>query len=146
MAYTSQTQIERAITAALVIQLTDDSGVGTADTAVLDEAIADAGREVDGYVRAHYSVPVSPTPAMLQTIAIDLTIWRLFRRRHGVFGMPEQVQDTYAARIKQLEKINEGKLDLGVDALPTVSAKVVAQTAGPDQMFTGGSSGTLRDF
>lgn len=147
MAYCTQAQIESAIGSTTVLQLTDDAGSGSIDADKVTEAIRDAGQEIDGYVRAHYSVPLAaPTPAMVNTICIDLAIHRLFRRRRATFGMPEDVMEMYSKRIAQLERINKGTLDLGVEAVPTASARVTAQTAGTDQAFTGGSSGTLKDF
>lgn len=145
-AYCTQAQIELAIGSEVAEQLTDDDGTGAIVAARVAEAIREASQEIDGYVRAHYSVPlVAPTPAMVNTICIDLVIHRLFRRRRAAFGMPEDVMDQYKLRVKQLERINAGTLDLGEAEAPAASARINAQTDGPDQAFTGGETGTLKD-
>lgn len=135
MAYCSQTQLEDLYGADLIEQLTDDSQAGAADADLVTAAITDAGREIDGYCGAKYAVPFSSTPPLIVSIALDLSIYRLYRRRAQAFGLPEHVDKTYAMRIKQLEKINAGTLDLGVAPPPTESTRVVVEHDGPDRMF-----------
>ncbi len=146
MSYTSQLRIEEAITEQLVIELTDDSGAGIVDASVIAQMLTTADGEINGYLQAYYSVPLAITPGLITSIADDLVIYYLMRRRHGAFGMPEDVIRRYEHRIKQLEKINTGKLDLGIEPLPSSSSLVVAQSEGPDQVMTGGSDGSLKDF
>jgi phage gp36-like protein len=137
MAYCSQSQLEDLYGADLIESLTDDAGAGAADADVVTAAIIDAGREIDGYCRAKYTVPFTGTiPPMVVAIALDLSMWRLYRRRTQAFGMPEDVQETYEMRIKQLEKINAGKLDLGVEPEPSASSKQYIKSDGPGRLFT----------
>ena len=146
MSYTSQTRIERSIGSTLLIQLTDDSGAGSVDSDVLNQAIESAGNEIDGYIQAHYSVPLATTPGMIQVIADDLTVYYLYYHRRNSFGIPDGIWETYKMRIKQLEKINDGKIDLGVEPPPSKSSKVMAQSDGPTAVMTGGANGSLKDF
>jgi len=137
MAYTSQSALEDLYGADLIEQLTDDAGAGAADADIVTAAITDAGREIDGYCRAKYNVPFdSPTPPMIVMIANDLAMWRLYRRRTQAFGMPEDVQENYEFRIRQLERINAGTLDVGVEPEPTTSSKPYIKSDGPGRLFT----------
>jgi len=153
VAYCTQDQIESAITAEKVLELTDDEGTGseTATTiARITEAIRKGDGEIDGYVRARYSVPVaSPYGSMTNVIAISLAIYYLHQRRYGSFGLTEAVKEEYDRRVKQLEKINGGTLDLGVEPTPASSAKMAANEAGPTRLFTSKTStsdGTMGEF
>lgn len=146
MSYTNQSRLEKAISAAVVIQLTDDSGSGSIDSDNLNMAITTSDGEIDGYLQAHYSVPLVTTTGLVSAIADDLSIYYLYRRRRNSFLMPEDVVTNYDKRIKQLTMINEGKLDLGIEPVPASSSNVLAQSSGPDQVMTGGSSGSLKDF
>ena len=155
MPYTTKTELQHAISAATLLQLVDDQTVGdwTTDdgddldpTDRLDHCIAQAGRMIDGYAQAHFSVPFDDhpsTPPLVTELATTLTIYYLYRRRRGAFGMPDDVKAEYDMAMKQLQRINEGKLDLGVEPPPDASSKSVAQYDGPEQLFT---SDTLDDF
>jgi phage gp36-like protein len=137
MAYCSQAQIEELYGADLIEGLTDDAGAGVADADVITAVIADASREIDGYCRAKYAVPFTGTiPPMVVTIAIVLSVWRMYRRRTQSFGMPEDVQADYEMRIKQLERINAGTLDLGVEPPPAASGRSNIRSDGPGRLFT----------
>jgi len=153
MAYSTQAQIESAITATKVLELVDDESTG-AQTATsiarITEAIRTADGEIDGYIQARYDVPVdAPVGSMTNVISISLTNYNLHRRRFGSFGMPESISEEYAMRIKQLEKINQGKLDLGVEPPPASSSKMAATSEGPTTLFFGATStasGSLDEF
>lgn len=144
MAYCGQTDIENAITAALLIELTDDAGLAEVDTAVLAQEIADADAVIDGHLRAHYGVPLVTTPNLVRKLSIKLTTHGLFSRRAAAFaGMPEHVQAGYDWAMAQLRLIRTGTLDLGVEPPPAVSSAEVAQTDGPERLFT---EDTLKDY
>jgi phage gp36-like protein len=153
MAYSTQAQIESAITAERVLELVDDEDTG-AETALtiarITECIRTADGEIDGYIQARYSVPVAaPVGSMVNVISIALAIYYLHRRRMGAFGIPEAIADDYLMRVKQLEKINNGRLDLGTEPPPTNSSKVGATSSGPTKLFTSRSSsgtGTMGEF
>lgn len=144
MAYCSQTDIEDAITAALLIELTDDAGAGSVDTTVLGREIADADAVINGHLRAHYDVPLGSTPNLIRRLSIKLTTYGLYSRRAAAFaGMPEHVREGYDWAMQQLSFVRSGMLDLGIEPPPAASTAEIAQTDGPDRLFT---SDTLKDF
>jgi len=146
MAYTSKEELELAIGVTTLLQLCDDEAVGSWDatnTDRLNHCIDQAGRDVDGYCRARFAVPFVATPPMVGRLAVSLAIWYLYRRRRAAFGVPEDVKDEHELAVRQLERINEGKLDPGVEPEPSTSTKDLLTYDGPDQLFT---SDTLEDF
>jgi phage gp36-like protein len=146
MAYTTQTEIEAAFSAATILALVDDAKVGSVDTnglARITAAITAASQEIDAYCRRHYSVPFVTTPPIVEKLATDLAGYYLYRRRMAEFGTPEDIKDLRAGAVRQLEQIAKGILDLGVEPQPTSSAAVVAVSGGPDALF---DATTLEDF
>lgn len=153
MSYSTQAQIESAITATKVVELCDDEGAGSGNTLIagrVTEAIRKADGEIDGYLQARYSVPVvSPEGSLTNIISISLTSYYLHQRRYGSLGLPEAVKEEYDRRVKQLEKINGGTLDLGQEPPPANSGKIGACSFGPTKLFTARSStssGTMGEF
>lgn len=157
MAYCSRTQLETHFGEDTILQLCDDESQGSVNPNVqgrIDAAIVQAGQDIDGYIQAHFLVPLTGTiPPLIQSCAIDIAIFYLYRRRRAAFGMPEDVADAYRMRLTQLQRINEGRLQLGAEPAPAASSYEVGTSEGPAQVFTAqtrtagsGSLGSLKDF
>ena len=90
---------------------------------------------VDAYVATRFVVPFSPTPALIESIAQDLTLYYLFRTGFfdGVAGNDkEMIEAIWADAIKQLELIRDGEIELP-DADPSnvgANAARIASTRG----------------
>ncbi|MCK9468202.1 MAG: DUF1320 family protein [Porticoccaceae bacterium] len=108
MAYnTKQNMIDRYGEDEL-IQLTDRVAAGVIDDAVLNQAIADAAAEIDGYLGGRYRLPLSSTPPILTVYACDIARFRL----HDDIEVP-QVERRYQDAIKFLRLAAEGKVQIG---------------------------------
>ena len=134
MAYIVQADLLAQLSNAQLIQLTDDAKTGSVDTDKVDKAIADAEAEVNGYVATKHSVPLaSPIPDLIKKLAIDITIYNLYRRRQRT---PEDVRTAYEDAVKKLEGIARGLITLGVDPQPAESSKATqGETSGPARVF-----------
>lgn len=146
MVYTSRSDLESAMGVSVVLDLVDDErggSMGAAQEARVTAAIVQASGEIDGYLCARYLLPLTEVPPMVAVIAVDLAIYYLHRRRHASFGMPESVLAAYERRIKQLEAINQGKLDVGAATPPVSAGNFGTASDGPAQEFTNAS---LRRF
>ncbi len=84
---------------------------------VIDEAIADADGEIDGYLAKRYRVPLAPAPKVINKFSKDIAIYNLFSRMgiekdsdHGIY------LTRYNAAIKFLTMVAEGKVSVGADA------------------------------
>lgn len=113
MAYATLADIQDQLSEAELIQLTDDAGTGEVDEDVAARAIADADAVIDGYIGMRTAVPLSAVPPILRTYSVDLAIYNLYSRRQD--SMPEVRKDRYAAAMKYLGWIAEGKISMGAD-------------------------------
>lgn len=89
--------------------LTDrDGSLGAIADLVLDQAIADASAEIDGYLGGRYTLPLPSVPAVLTRICCDIARYLLHDER-----APEQLQKRYEASVKFLRSLGNGELSLG---------------------------------
>lgn len=114
MAYITNENIETRLGTERYVQLTDDSGSGSANTAVVNEAREGAEREVDSYVARRYAVPVdvsanSELAALFTTIVLDLVEYRLHARRPPV---PVDVVAKREEAVKWLNQVASGAVEL----------------------------------
>jgi len=149
MPYCTQDDLLEQISEAELIQLTDDAGAGAVDETVVERAIADADAEIDAYAMTRYATPLSPVPAMIRKISVDIAVYHLFARRRGA---PEDRKERYKNAVKFLEGLAKGLISIGA-ATPAASddAGPEASTDKADRVFTtgrrsDGSAGTLDNF
>lgn len=102
MAYSVQADLEKLLNPSVLVQLTDDDGDGLADTATITEAIAEADAEIDGYLGARYTIPVSPVPPLLRQLSVAVSAWRLYSRRSLSNDRRRQDYDDAVAKLKAL--------------------------------------------
>jgi len=122
---TEQTMIERFGEVELV-QLTDQTGRGIIDAAVLDRALADADRLIDSYLRARYTLPLDA--GAVSASGLDLAAANLARYLlMGAQATPE-VRDRYKDTVSWLRDVQAGRASLG--------AEDPAPAAGPGRIRT----------
>lgn len=120
MPYATQQQLIDRFGEAELIQLTDRNNVGAIDTTVLNQAIADAGAEIDGYLAGRYQLPLATVPVILALYCGDITRYRLYDD-----GATEEVRKRYEDAMKFLRLVAEGKVRLGADEpAPTGGAQM----------------------
>jgi phage gp36-like protein len=112
MGYCVINDLVQAFTEKKLIQLTDDTSVGVYDSAILNAEIANGQVEIDGYCRKRYSasMPFATIPEMLIPLNVDITIYRIHKRRGRI---PQEIVDVYDKAVKKLEGIAKGLIDLG---------------------------------
>jgi phage gp36-like protein len=121
-----------------LIELTDDAPTAEmVDTLRVEAAIAGAGELIDGYLRGRYVLPLSPVPLLLNTLAVDITRYRLYGLRIRITPA-EMVVQSYKDAIKLLEQIQVGKVSLGTEAIGGGVAPATGgvQVTAPDRVFT----------
>lgn len=116
MAYSSITDIIKAIPESNLIQLTDDANSGTVDNSIVDAAIAEADATINGFLQERYPVPLLPVPELIKSISVDLAVFKLYTRRFEM-ETPEGIRDRYKNAIKLLEMIQNGKVVIGSGGL-----------------------------
>jgi len=111
MPYCTQADIERQLDFQTLVQLADDLGVGSVDSAVVDRAISDADATIDAYCQGRYSTPIDPVPDKVRQVSVDIAIYNLYSRRGDV--VPEVRKDRYREAIRFLERVAAGQISLG---------------------------------
>lgn len=76
--------------------------------ATIAAAIKGAGELIDGYLAGGgYGLPLSPVPALLAEIALDVAWYKLWRG-----PIPDDVRDRYKDSVRMLEAIQAGRIEL----------------------------------
>jgi phage gp36-like protein len=134
MAYCTLADIKKAITEAVVQQLTDDDNVGAIITENVTKAIARADAEIDGYCAVKYAVPFTTVPPVVAGLSLDMSIYYLYKRR----TVSDDVQKSYDNAVARLKDISSGRLSLGVDPPPAASTSEGAEAnkSVSDRIFT----------
>ncbi len=140
MSYITNGDIEKRLGTALYIELTDDTGGGSADPVKVDEARLAAEGEVNSHLAARYQTPVSlasePTvAAVLRGVALDLAVYRMHLRKPPV---PADVVRARADAVAWLEGVAAGSIHLpAMSPLQGSEAGgIVAEKAGPQRTMT----------
>jgi phage gp36-like protein len=135
MAYCTEDDILLQLDRDTLIQLTDDDNEGKIIDDHVTAAIADADAEIDAHCQGRYDIPLSPVPAMIKKISVDMAVYHLYSRRHDV---PEIRKDRYKNAIKFLEKVMKGEITLGATTptVTTTNQPVRVTTSKDDRTFT----------
>jgi len=134
MAYSTKSDILEQLDEEILIQLTDDAETGSVDDDKVTRAIADADATVDAYCQGRYTIPLSPVPGKIRQISVDIAIYNLFSRRDDT--APETRNDRYKAAIRFLEKVSEGKIELGATTPAATTTRDSVDIDYNDRIFT----------
>ena len=96
----------------------------------IDQALADADAELDGYLARRYPLPLSPVPAIVTRLACDVARYR----RLGD-AATEDARNRYKDALNLLTQIGDGGISLGVTATVGQSANLVEVTSGSPAVF-----------
>lgn len=134
MSYCLQTDILNQIDSTVLLQLTDDAGAGVIDADKVTRAIADADATIDSYCQDRYTIPLSPVPAKIRQVSVDISIYNLYSRREDV--VPDIRKERNQAAIRFLEKVADGKIQLGVATLTPTNTDNSVSVSGNTRLFT----------
>ena len=117
--YCSLNDLKKRISEQEITRLVADGGTvvdfeNPADSGLLivEAAIASAGTEIDFACSGRYPVPLSPVPARIVDICVDISIYNLFKRRFR--DIPELIVKQYDDAKKELNEIAKGNRVLNV--------------------------------
>lgn len=134
MSYCIQTDILNQLDSAVLLVLTDDANAGAIDADVVTRAIADADATINSYCQAGYTVPLSPVPEKIRQISVDIAIYNLYSRREDV--VPDIRKDRNKEAIRFLEKVADGKIQLGAASPSPANTENTVSVAYNDRLFT----------
>lgn len=140
MAYITNEDIQSRIGPAAYVQLTDDTGTGSADTAKVDEARLGAEGEANSYLAARYAVPVDLTgeaqlAATLKSFVLDIAAYRLHTRRPPV---PDDIVRRREEAVTWLVRVASGLVQLpaALALAENGALGIVARAVGPSRSMT----------
>eukprot|EP00828_Plagiopyla_frontata_P012061 TRINITY_DN16792_c0_g1_i1.p4 TRINITY_DN16792_c0_g1~~TRINITY_DN16792_c0_g1_i1.p4 ORF type:complete len:146 (+),score=39.84 TRINITY_DN16792_c0_g1_i1:284-721(+) len=141
MAYCTLTDILAVMDEQDVIQFTDDDDAGMPNVVVVDAVTASAAALIDSYISGRYGTSLNPVPALVVSLAVDLSLYQIASRRGAA---PVELRTRYEDAVRLLERISLGRAEIpdvvmdddnaGTD---NPAAAVVAQA----QVYSGPGSG-----
>lgn len=138
MTYATQIDLVDRFGAEELAQRTNRTDGLTIDTVVLERALADADAEIDSYLAARYTLPLSSTPVVLNRLACDIARYRLYDD-----GTPATVRQRYEDAVSLLKRMANGDVQLaGMAAVAVAGVETVYHSFAPRQM----SDENLRGF
>jgi phage gp36-like protein len=96
-----------------LLQLTNEDPTQTEiNTSVIDQALADASAEIDGYLDGRFALPLTDAPALLDRLACDVAMYRLqsLRPLHDMADARKRYEDA----IELLVRVARGEVTLGL--------------------------------
>jgi phage gp36-like protein len=127
--YCALSDIQKTEPAEQIVQLTDDVGSGAVGAENLAQAIELAAGYIDAKLRGHVTLPLpEPVPGIVVQIAVELSVWNLYKRRMGS-NMPESIIERRKWAEARLDEIVSGTLILAVAGQPVAAAAPVRYAA-----------------
>lgn len=142
MTYASQADLVTYAGETEIIQLTDRSSppAYVIDAAVVAQALGEADDLINAHLATKYQLPLSQTPSLLKTCAIDIARYKLFRA-----SPTDEVRTRYEEAMKTLRMISAGtmKLNVAETGVAPAARNDEILTSIPDRLF---SRDTLQGF
>ena len=110
-------------------------------TPIVEQAIADAVAEIDGYLAKRYKVPFEKTPQVINKFAKDIALYNMVSRKGVDENDREKTYLTrYNAAIAFLTKVAEGRISIGVSENNTEdAARIGFSMSNSPRLFSRGS-------
>jgi phage gp36-like protein len=148
MSYSLKADIQKEISDAELIGLTDDAGAGAIDDAIIAAAIAKADALIDSYCGQVETVPFTTVPDIVAQHSVTIAIYFLYSRRSAI---PEARAQNYKDAIAHLKDIATGKAALPVSGETTGDDAIRTDRTSDDRKHTLGkdsdsSTGTLDNY
>jgi phage gp36-like protein len=99
-----------------LLQLTDDQGVGMVQEPVIQQALDNAGAEIDAILHLRFTLPLPSDhvgSGLLHGLQVSLALYNLYARRG--YEVSDTLQRRYDNAQMTLGHIRDGKLSLGAD-------------------------------
>ena len=129
MAYITIDDLKTLVPMQMMLELSDDDpsfGSGAIDSDKVNATIREACEEVDGYLRGRYRLPFAKTPTLVTQAAKQIARYMLYERRPEGFELPPAVIEGRKIAVRNLEKIRDGLVTLGVPEGELLAGRQIA--------------------
>jgi len=144
LAYATQNDLSpRRISAAELLQLTDDTNSGVVNAQLVTDILDESSALIDSYVGQRYTVPLQPS-SQVKGLCLTLGEYYLYLRRKR---MKEDVRQSYEDALSFLRDVSSGKarLDQPSAALPQTGSGEVLTTKKDEKFSDTNLSGFVPD-
>ncbi len=118
--YATQADLIRRFGSDRVLECSDRDNTGSIDAARVAGALVDASSEMDSFIAARYTLPMTQAAPMLASLCLDITWYRLQAERAN-----EADTGMYDRAIKLLKQIADGSISIGPDSTAAAPATTV---------------------
>lgn len=130
--YCTVQDIENAISAKVLAQLSDDDNGIIINTAIVESIIETVSDTIDDYLRGEYTLPLRNSHNTLKQICISLTRYELANRRSG--NADENEIRLYDTAIKTLTNIQRGIIQLSEAVNEEVAGGIISVKSRPSML------------
>jgi len=124
--YCTLDDLKKQVPEGVLVELTDDEGLGEVNAGRVDRAIEDAADLINSYVAARYPTPLNPVPGVIRKIAVDIALYNLFSRRgYDEESADKSVVDRYKAALSFLEHLAKGLVTIGANQPPVEGGAII---------------------
>jgi phage gp36-like protein len=136
-AYATQADIV-TLYGANALVVADHNRDGIVDSAAVTRSLTSASDEIDTYLAARYTLPLTEVPGFLKTLAVDIALYRLAL---SADVLSEEHRKRYEDALGHLKRIAKGEAALVFTATPAtgdidVSGAQPIVSGGPAKLFT----------
>jgi phage gp36-like protein len=136
-AYATQADIA-TLYGANALVVADHNRDGIVDSAAVTRALTSASDEIDTYLAARYTLPLTEVPGFLKTLAVDIALYRLAL---SADVLSDEHRKRYEDALGHLKRIAKGEAALVFTATPAtgdidVSGAQPIVSGGPAKLFT----------
>jgi phage gp36-like protein len=136
-AYATQADIA-TLYGANALVVADHNRDGIVDSAAVTRSLTSASDEIDTYLAARYTLPLTEVPGFLKTLAVDIALYRLAL---SADVLSEEHRKRYEDALGHLKRIAKGEAALVFTATPAtgdidVSGAQPIVSGGPAKLFT----------
>jgi phage gp36-like protein len=140
MGYATEEDIDELYGTDLLVRVADYDKDGTPDEDVVANGLRNADDICNAYLSAQYSVPVTPTPGIVRTCAIDIAVYKMALGRSS---RTDEMRVRYEDALAILDRISKGTVGLGLPPVTTTTTDAngnpVTTTLDPNVKRSGGS-------
>ncbi len=111
--YITIDDLKKAVDEDVLIRWTDDDDTGVINTDILNDMIAAAEDEVNGYISKRYPVPLEMVPNIIKRLTKDIAVYNTASRKE-LLEEEGTLRTRYRDAVRMLRDIGSGKVDIGV--------------------------------